>query len=495
MDILTTMIFGLGLRFVLGGHAQGRTYPAILGVWEGACLRYLNNQALPSSTADAYLSYGVRLCIDFFITDSFAQILAIALWSFLGALALEVIETGNPATNGHFEKRDENGTSFTKIQSASISSFLTPSTSASPVVGDLSPRSPIDNLVDAAATASSPPVAPSLLSIVEAGRPVTPPVLNLPSEDSETRSSVIHGSYALPLPALVDHQSPRVAYSSIPAQSSSAPFPVMDREVSIQDELQTPMNNNDMPISEDNNEDELQTPLALPIANIPFEDLDGPPELDIGPSMLLGPPDIDPVPIPLSSVSSPLPVPMPAPVQSTTLESPVSSLHTLSNASSSAASPAGSVLSVTSPTRMYARGDELRKQAWKEERAKMRVETDLRKARTEGRTKDVFLLLGEMKAAQMRIDRLHMRAKRRYYQARNKPDSNTLQIDVHGLLVQEAVEETEEAFRDVLRNGHRFLRIIVGKGNHSRDGVPKLKPAIIQAMQQLSVTCPLSLRP
>jgi len=103
------------------------------------------------------------------------------------------------------------------------------------------------------------------------------------------------------------------------------------------------------------------------------------------------------------------------------------------------------------------------------------------------------MLLGEIKAAKERIERLHIRAKRRYYYARNPSSSSTtlqtLEIDVHGLLVGEAVEETEEAFRDVLRNGHRFLRVIVGRGNHSRDRVPKLKPALMQVMSQYGFKC------
>ncbi|KAJ3879864.1 hypothetical protein F5051DRAFT_297978, partial [Lentinula edodes] len=90
MEILFTMIFGLCLRFVLGSSpvmVQGKLYPAILGVWEGACLRYLINGTPPSSSSsslDPMLSYAVRLCIDYFITDSLAQVIAMVVWSFLG---------------------------------------------------------------------------------------------------------------------------------------------------------------------------------------------------------------------------------------------------------------------------------------------------------------------------------------------------------------------------------------------------------------------------
>ncbi|KAJ3879863.1 hypothetical protein F5051DRAFT_325081, partial [Lentinula edodes] len=62
-------------------------------------------------------------------------------------------------------------------------------------------------------------------------------------------------------------------------------------------------------------------------------------------------------------------------------------------------------------------------------------------------------------------------------------------IDVHGLLVPEAIDKTEEAFRGVLRTGNRFLRVIVGKGNHSKNGMPKLRPAIIHAFTQHGFKC------
>ncbi|KAF5389453.1 hypothetical protein D9757_004274 [Collybiopsis confluens] len=468
MDILVTMIFGLGLRFVLSEHAQAKSYPAILGLWEGACLRYLNNQA--PSTIDPYLSYAVRLSIDFFVTSSnFPQILAIAVWSFLGALALEAIEAGNSvASPVHTDEA-----SLTKMKRVSVPPFLSSSSTGSHIVDTISPFSPVVHRAEESAS-----ISPLSFHLTGAGQSQLP---QLPPSDLETRSSDLHGSYSFPVPALFEPQSPQITIPEL-----AVPILVMERETSSQDELQTPMGNSDIAIQDDN-QDELQTPLALPISHVPFGDFDEPSRSDIGPSMLLDPPDIIPVPILPSSGTSPLPVPIPALIHSTTLESPLSTLHTISKSSSSTSSPPVSVLSVTSPTRMYARGDELRKQAWKEERAKLSLESQLRSARADGRTKDVFLLIGEIKATRMRIERLHMRAKRRYYQARNKHDSNTLQIDVHGLLIQEAVEETEEAFRDVLRNGHRFLRIIVGRGTHSRDGVPKLKPAIIQAMEQLSL--------
>jgi hypothetical protein len=57
-------------------------------------------------------------------------------------------------------------------------------------------------------------------------------------------------------------------------------------------------------------------------------------------------------------------------------------------------------------------------------------------------------------------------------------------IDVHRLRVNEAIRVTEKAFRDVLVNGQNSLRVIVGKGNHSRGGFPVLKGALIREMEK-----------
>lgn len=61
-----------------------------------------------------------------------------------------------------------------------------------------------------------------------------------------------------------------------------------------------------------------------------------------------------------------------------------------------------------------------------------------------------------------------------------KPDT----IDVHGLRPMEALQKTEQALRDLLRNGKSSLRVIVGRGLHSKGGVPVLKNYIIAEMQR-----------
>ncbi|KAH7926710.1 hypothetical protein BV22DRAFT_333267 [Leucogyrophana mollusca] len=58
--------------------------------------------------------------------------------------------------------------------------------------------------------------------------------------------------------------------------------------------------------------------------------------------------------------------------------------------------------------------------------------------------------------------------------AKRKPD----QIDLHGLPVSDALEFSLSAIKDARKRGSKQIRFIVGKGLHSPDGLPKIKPAL-----------------
>jgi len=57
-------------------------------------------------------------------------------------------------------------------------------------------------------------------------------------------------------------------------------------------------------------------------------------------------------------------------------------------------------------------------------------------------------------------------------------------IDVHYLRIPEAIRETNKALRDMLLEGGGELRVIVGRGLHSRNKIPVLRPAIITEMKK-----------
>ncbi|OJA11637.1 hypothetical protein AZE42_04754 [Rhizopogon vesiculosus] len=67
---------------------------------------------------------------------------------------------------------------------------------------------------------------------------------------------------------------------------------------------------------------------------------------------------------------------------------------------------------------------------------------------------------------------------------RSRPNT----VDLHGLYVTEAEFYFERAVQQVRERGESSLRVIVGKGNHSDDNIPKIKPAIQTLGKNLGMT-------
>lgn len=65
-----------------------------------------------------------------------------------------------------------------------------------------------------------------------------------------------------------------------------------------------------------------------------------------------------------------------------------------------------------------------------------------------------------------------------YVFMQNNSDSAADEIDLHGLYVKEAKWILEKRISEAIARGQPHLRVIVGKGLHSQNGVAKLKPAI-----------------
>jgi len=66
----------------------------------------------------------------------------------------------------------------------------------------------------------------------------------------------------------------------------------------------------------------------------------------------------------------------------------------------------------------------------------------------------------------------------------NNTDSAPDEVDLHGLYVHEAVEQTEEAIQRAQLAGKDHLNVIVGKGLHSQGHIAKVKPAIEELIQK-----------
>ncbi|KAI0844927.1 Smr domain protein [Daldinia vernicosa] len=60
-------------------------------------------------------------------------------------------------------------------------------------------------------------------------------------------------------------------------------------------------------------------------------------------------------------------------------------------------------------------------------------------------------------------------------------------IDLHGQFVEEAEDILERRIRHAQKQGQTHLHVIVGKGNHSTDGVQKLKPRVEQVCRELGL--------
>ncbi|KAG2048242.1 hypothetical protein BDR06DRAFT_783138 [Suillus hirtellus] len=81
---------------------------------------------------------------------------------------------------------------------------------------------------------------------------------------------------------------------------------------------------------------------------------------------------------------------------------------------------------------------------------------------------------GEAHRANMML--LDKEASAKIFQENNQNRRN--EVDLHGLYVAEAKTYFDTAVQGAWDRGERSIRVIVGKGNHSDNNIPKVKPAI-----------------
>ncbi|KAF9108877.1 hypothetical protein BGX29_003807 [Mortierella sp. GBA35] len=61
------------------------------------------------------------------------------------------------------------------------------------------------------------------------------------------------------------------------------------------------------------------------------------------------------------------------------------------------------------------------------------------------------------------------------------------ELDLHGLKVREALDITRERLAKFVKNREPNLMIIVGRGNNSVNGVAKIKPAVIELVNEFHI--------
>ncbi|KAJ7495834.1 hypothetical protein B0H11DRAFT_2000797 [Mycena galericulata] len=90
MDGVYSIVAGLVLRIVVDAATfhNIKLSGTLVGLWEGVVLLHYVNKA-PSST-DPYLAYGVRLFVDFLVTESVFKLVVVLLWSTMGMVLADV---------------------------------------------------------------------------------------------------------------------------------------------------------------------------------------------------------------------------------------------------------------------------------------------------------------------------------------------------------------------------------------------------------------------
>lgn len=69
----------------------------------------------------------------------------------------------------------------------------------------------------------------------------------------------------------------------------------------------------------------------------------------------------------------------------------------------------------------------------------------------------------------------------------NNEDSGPDEVDLHGLYTAEAISRTEQEIATRQQRGDQSVRVIVGKGIHSKDHVAHIKPAIEDLMRKYNL--------
>lgn len=93
---------------------------------------------------------------------------------------------------------------------------------------------------------------------------------------------------------------------------------------------------------------------------------------------------------------------------------------------------------------------------------------------------------GKKHAAQM--DAYNKQASDYIFRENNAPGRvGDDEIDLHGQYVEEAERIVEERIRYAQQQGQSHLHVIVGKGNHSKDHVQKIKPKVEEICRELGL--------
>ncbi|KAF8119180.1 hypothetical protein EV363DRAFT_1389492 [Boletus edulis] len=90
-------------------------------------------------------------------------------------------------------------------------------------------------------------------------------------------------------------------------------------------------------------------------------------------------------------------------------------------------------------------------------------------------------LSDEGKRHERKMETLNANASATIFKENNR-DRDACEVDLHGLLVKEAIAYSEKAVSGARQRGYYEIRLIVGQGNHS-ESISRLKPALQEVVQ------------
>ncbi|KAJ6499355.1 hypothetical protein C8R45DRAFT_113563 [Mycena sanguinolenta] len=512
--ILISLPIGFALRsFLLSFDRQSQLRPIFIGVWEGIAL--YRGLYTTSTSFDAYISISscaLRLLFDCVFTEDptgmtilvFSLVLSGLISDVVGSHHGHDIQPSRPPDRrssipvGAAEpKRFYEAAEFRDVPRVNRARLI-------PREGDLrsshvvqldiptSENEIVAHTDHIAHSSTSPEPLPAAESPVLADHvaaspgpvPVTivhssvfPDIAHISVSPRPTPAAV-----AIPVaasPVLLSITNP-ITPPCTPVKHRAPPAVVQDMHTpdfgSREDELQTPVMQAlalidltvGMPLADEVDQDELQTPLDLNLRAFPPLILEQVQAQEETSSLLLQDP--------ASDDSAPA------------VEEDLPEIDADNVSESSIQS--GTALSIISGNNVQiitTRAELLRSQAWDELKQLPGLKDKLEEARAQKNIKEAFLLKRQIETIEERARKLHERAARRHFRARNPFDKDE-EIDVHGLFITEALMKVENALEAAIRNGSKELRVIVGWGRHSRNG-PKLRPAVMGEMHKQGITC------
>jgi DNA-nicking Smr family endonuclease len=130
-------------------------------------------------------------------------------------------------------------------------------------------------------------------------------------------------------------------------------------------------------------------------------------------------------------------------------------------------------------------GDAKRKEARIHAENRARLFNESQKAFNSGDKAGAKRLSDEAKAEGSHMDRCNQEAANIYFNGNNRDRGLGLDtIDLHGLFVEEAIERVERRLKEARAAKLTRLVVITGRGNHSPDHIPKIKPALEKLVRQ-----------